>query len=630
MNIKEVAKLAGVSTSTVSKVINGKDKDISEKTRVRVLEVVKESNYIPYLKFLEKENLKSCLIGLIIRKDHKEREAIVVGVESAANRHGYHLIVHYIDNTEEIMECVESMIQKKVSGIIIDSEEWFPLGKFEDMTVYLSQTRRFDERQKITFYYRLSEAGRLAAERLMESGHQKIACIIDKKDSSITDGYKFAMHSRNLQIKNTWIYEGESIEDIEKRGIPECLDENITAVICGSWEITYCLCKAADRNRKIVPHELSVIAIGDDLLLKVLGDGVTAVELPAEEVSVRAVECLMKMIQGETHVELAKELNPSILERGSIMEPVRDRQGEKIVVVGSMNLDITIEMSRIPIAGETQIVKSVRQFPGGKGGNQAVGVGKLGGQVYMIGCLGNDMDGKLIYDSLLENHVRTEGVAFDRSMATGKAYINLDKDGESTIAVYQGANRGLNIAHLNRFQHLIQNAKYCLLSLEISEEIAEYAVKCCKRCHTEVILKPSNIEYIKEELLECIDYLVPNEKELHAIVPGERTIEQKAECLRKKGVKNVIVTLGAKGCYVQNAEYSLYVPGIAFGAVDTTGGADSFISALAVYLSEGKELLPAIRFAVYASGISVTRYGAQQSLPDRKAVDVYEDEIYRK
>ena len=188
----------------------------------------------------------------------------------------------------------------------------------------------------------------------------------------------------------------------------------------------------------------------------------------------------------------------------------------------------------------------------------------------------------------------------------------------------------MNIAHLNRFQHLIQNAKYCLLSLEISEEIAEYAVKCCKRCHTEVILKPSNIEYIKEELLECIDYLVPNEKELHAIVPGERTIEQKAECLRKKGVKNVIVTLGAKGCYVQNAEYSLYVPGIAFGAVDTTGGADSFISALAVYLSEGKELLPAIRFAVYASGISVTRYGAQQSLPDRKAVDVYEDEIYRK
>ena len=143
-------------------------------------------------------------------------------------------------------------------------------------------------------------------------------------------------------------------------------------------------------------------------------------------------------------------------------------------------------------------------------------------------------------------------------------------------------------------------------------------------------MKPSNIEYIKEELLECIDYLVPNEKELHAIVPGERTIEQKAECLRKKGVKNVIVTLGAKGCYVQNAEYSLYVPGIAFGAVDTTGGADSFISALAVYLSEGKELLPAIRFAVYASGISVTRYGAQQSLPDRKAVDVYEDEIYRK
>ena len=128
MNMKEVAKLAGVSTSTVSKVINGKDKDISEKTRKKVLEIVETSNYIPYFKYLEKDNLKNSMIGLIIRRNHRERETIVMAAEAAANRHGYQLLIRYIENKAEISECLESMARKKVTGVILDSEEYFPSG----------------------------------------------------------------------------------------------------------------------------------------------------------------------------------------------------------------------------------------------------------------------------------------------------------------------------------------------------------------------------------------------------------------------------------------------------------------------------------------------------------------------
>ena len=135
---------------------------------------------------------------------------------------------------------------------------------------------------------------------------------------------------------------------------------------------------------------------------------------------------------------------------------------------------------------------------------------------------------------------------------------------------------------------------------------------------------------IKKEILSGITYFVPNEKELGLLVPEEGSMEEKVKSLRNSGVKNVIVTMGERGCYLENDEMSRYFPGSGFEAIDTTGGADSFISALAVLLSEGKSLVYAIGFAIYASGITVTRYGVQPALPERKAVDIFEDEIIEK
>lgn len=259
---------------------------------------------------------------------------------------------------------------------------------------------------------------------------------------------------------------------------------------------------------------------------------------------------------------------------------------------------------------------------------KAVGVGKLGGQVYMIGCLGNDIDGKRIYTNLIENHVHMEGVRFDSVLPSGKAYIHVDKRGESAITVYAGANTNLSIKHLKKYEYIFEKAKYCLISTEIPESIIEYTVGYCEENEIKIILKPTS--KVKDEILNKIDYFVPNKKELFTLVPEGTTIEEKAEILRNKGIQNVIVTLGEEGCYLKNDEYSLFFEGTGFEAVDTTGGADSFISALAVYLSEGHKLIESIDFAIYASGISVTRYGVQPALPDRKSVDIYEGEIHKK
>ena len=628
MNIHDIAKLAGVSASTVSKVMNGKDKDISDKTKQKVLEVIEQEQYVPYLKFREKEGLKSHLIGLVMKKYNREGAQIVRSAQKEAAEKGYGLLVRFADNLEEIQECIDDMIKKGVAGLLVDSEKLLNTRKLEDVTVYLNQTKEFDDRQKATFYYRLSEAGRLAAQRLMQEGHERIACVTMTGERTIQDGYQIAMREAHLAMQPLWVYEGRSLEEIEDYGIQQCLEENVTAVICGSQEIAGCFYKAVERLQIAMPDSLSIIAVGDGRWMEILADGITAVRLPAEEMSREAVDYLVEMIQGKKQVEVMRKFSPSIVERNSIMGSPREKQGERIVVVGSMNMDITIEVSRIPLKGETQIAEKVYTFPGGKGGNQAVGAGKLGGRVYMIGCVGNDLDGKQLYSSLTENHVHMEGVQVNASVPSGKAYINVDQNGESTIVVYQGANRSLSIEQINRCRYLFQSAKYCLLSLEIPEVIAEYTIKFCRRNDTKVILKPSATDKIKEELLKDIAYFVPNENELHRFVPGRMSLEEKAQFLFEKGIENVIVTLGEKGCYLKNQDYSMYFDGTGFEAVDTTGGADSFISALAVYLSEGRSLIHAIGFAVYASGISVTRYGVQPALPDRKAVEIYEDEIY--
>lgn len=628
MNIHDIAKIAGVSASTVSKVMNGKDKDISEETKKKVLKVIEEEQYVPYFKFREKEGLKNRLIGLLIKRTNRERDVLVMSAEEEARGKGYDLLVHYVEDDEELRECMDKMMSRKVSGLLLDSSQWIPGTVCENTTVYLGHSKSFDERQKSTFYYRLSEAGRLAAESLMDEGHQKIACIIQDGDQAIMQGYIQAMQSRNISIQSVWTYEGQNLEDIEKYGIHQALSENVTAVICGSPEIACLLWKLMERTRTVVPDSMSMIAIGDCEILNVLGDGITAVKLPAETMVRDAVGCLVNMIQDEKQMELMRKFPPVLVKRKSVMRPAQEKQGEKIVVVGSMNMDITMEVPRIPVNGETQIAERLFVFPGGKGGNQAVGAGKLGGQVYMIGCLGNDIDGKQLYTSLAENHVHMDGVIFNGQFPSGKAYIGVDKNGESSIVVYQGANMNLDIPHINRCKYLFRDAKYCLLSLEIPITIVEYVINFCGRNHTEVILKPSAVEKMKEELFPGIAYFVPNEKELHMFVPGNKSLEEKAEILRKKGIKNVIVTLGARGCYLKNEETSMYFEGTGFVPIDTTGGGDSFISALAVYLSEGRPLVQAIGYAIYASGITVTRYGVQPALPDRKSVDIYEDEIY--
>ena len=489
MNIRDIANLAGVSASTVSKVMNGKDKDISEETRKKVLEVIEREHYVPYFKFLDKAGMKNRLVGLILQKNNQEKERYIAVAERIARENNYGLVIGYSEDENDTKILCQDMILKKVSGILTEDFVNIADKREKGVIVNYNDTSGLNELNETIFYYKISEAVELAVENFVQEGHQKIACIVNKSQIGLLKDYKLAMQNKNMQINPAWMY---IYEEIEEFGISQFIGESETAIICGTPEIACRVAGILEKRKTNIPEELSIIAIGEGKELQYVSGGITAIDFPIEEMVSEGTKCLFEMDKTGQKTDTVRMCSPQIIHRNSVAPPLREKQGEKIIVVGSMNIDVTIEADKIPGEGENQMASKVYVFPGGKGANQAVGVGKLGGQVYMIGCLGNDIDGKRIYTNLIENHVHMEGVRFDSVLPSGKAYIHVDKRGESAITVYAGANTNLSIKHLKKYEYIFEKAKYCLISTEIPESIIEYTVGYCEENEIKIILKPTS------------------------------------------------------------------------------------------------------------------------------------------
>ncbi|TCL57954.1 LacI family transcriptional regulator [Kineothrix alysoides] len=629
MNIKDIANLCGVSPSTVSKILHNKDEDISVETRKKVLEIIKEYQYVPYSKVINSVAPKTNMIGILLSEDMYGVQEILYGIEKEASENGYSILLcNTAGDKEKAAKFYQIFGNKGVDGIIsICQPEELP------ETIKIPAVRILDKKSGVRkntvadIYFEMQDAGYLATDYLLEKGHHKIACLLEKEDTEIEKGYIKAYGERFVSPNKERVFLGTE-EDIIGVGIPKCLNGDITAIICANAEIGNVVYEKIRERGDTVPNKISVISVRDSSLAEKLYPKMTAVHVSAGKIGKAAVNALIQIIEGRKPAyECREKIEPDIRERNSVIIPAGNVQGGKVVVVGSMNMDCMINVSHIPTGGETVRAGNMVSLPGGKGANQAVGAGKLEGLVYMIGRLGNDSDGKEIYNSLVSSGVKTDGVVFDDSIPTGKAYINVAADGESTIVIYPGANERLDRSQVRQYEQLLDDAQYCLLTMEISEETVEYTIKKCQKKNVKVILKPSAVEKMKESLLEKVDYFVPNEKEVMQLIPEAPTIEERADILMQKGVKNVIITLGQNGCYLQNADYKGYFPAAGFYPVDTTGAADAFISALAVSLSEGNDILQAVSFATYAAGVSITRQGVQPAMVDRRGLSLYQEEI---
>lgn len=629
MNIKDIANLAGVSTSTVSKVLNKKDRDISEATREKILQIVREYQYVPYSKIRKNTYIKSYYIGILLADIDIDCTGLIYSIGQAASRKGYSIV---LNNLKENWKQIKLLDGKDVDGMIV-------IGDFSKYREIISEIQikqipcirlgfsKKKEKGIPEVIYEEEAASYRAVSYLIEKGHTNIGCLISDSPD-VVKGYQKALYDYKIEFNKENIFKEDIISEEGRKSLKQWTELKNTAVLCTDEEKVIEIYRVFSEKGISVPEDVSVMSLKDSKYFNLLMPAVTAIDFSDENLGEKAVSFLLGQAGSRTPVTENIYIPIEIKERESVKFPNK-LQGQKIIVVGSLNLDVSISVPYIPTGGEAMIATGTTLIPGGKGANQAIGAAKLGSKVYMIGCLGNDSDGKVLCGNLLRHKVRTDGIEFENTFSTGKAYINIpaNNDGDSTIIVYPGANRALSRRQIKKYEYLFEGAKYCLLSLEIPIETASYAASICQKHNVKVILKPSGAERIYEDLLKKVTYFIPNEMELKLAIPGDGTVEEKAEKIWNSGVENVIVTLGKDGCYLKNAEYAGFFPAAGFESVDTTGGADAFISALAVYLSENVPLIRAMGFATYSAGITVTRQGVQPAMPDRIALEMYQDMI---
>jgi ribokinase len=306
---------------------------------------------------------------------------------------------------------------------------------------------------------------------------------------------------------------------------------------------------------------------------------------------------------------------------GAIVATETAARRPRVAVVGSLNMDLVVRAPRLPHPGETLAGSAFAQVAGGKGGNQAVAAARLGAQVAMIGCVGADANGELLRAGLAAEGIDCGVIATAPGAPTGVALIVVDDASQNAIVIVAGSNAQVTPATIAADEAVLAQADVVVCQLETPPEAVHAALAAAKRLGKTTILNPAPATGpLPAAWLPLIDYLVPNELEAATLTglpcgtPDEAA--RAAEALRRQGARNVLVTLGSQGvCALLNDAAPSHCPAPRVNAVDTTAAGDTFIGGLAAQLAAGVAAPQAVQFALRAASISVTRAGAQPSIP---------------
>jgi ribokinase len=303
------------------------------------------------------------------------------------------------------------------------------------------------------------------------------------------------------------------------------------------------------------------------------------------------------------------------------------RAGNRIVVVGSCNMDLVVRVPRLPLPGETLAGTSFKCQPGGKGANQAVAAARLGGQVSLIGCVGTDAFGDELCAGLAADGIDVSHLHRRADVPTGIASITVSNDGLNSIVLAAGANGALEPRDIERAEALIAEAAVLLCQLEVPLQTVVAAIEIAARHQTLVVLNPAPAAPVGRSLLKNVDFLVPNESEAGLLtgltIDELESAKHAGAALLGQGPRHVLLTLGARGVWMAAPKGDQHFPAPKVEATDSTAAGDTFIGGFAASIAAGSDLPSAILVGQRAAALSVTRFGAQTSIPYRKEVDEF-------
>lgn len=298
----------------------------------------------------------------------------------------------------------------------------------------------------------------------------------------------------------------------------------------------------------------------------------------------------------------------------------------RVVVIGSLNMDIVVETQQYPQVGETLLGERVRFIPGGKGANQAVAAARLGAETAMIGAVGDDAFGQELLNALQMDGIDVSGVKRLSGTATGVASIYV-AEGDNSIVVVPGANYLVEPVDIDRNEERLKRADIVLLQLEIPVETVLYAAKKAKSLGKTVVLNPAPAQPLPDELFGCVDYITPNRSELSRYTGMEADGESLGPAMRRMkelGAAHVVTTLGADGsAYLDDDGGVRTLPGHQVKVVDTTGAGDCYNAGLAVSIARGRSLRDTVDYAALVSALAVTKFGAQAGMPTEEEVRIF-------
>ncbi|KZY63807.1 MULTISPECIES: ribokinase [unclassified Oleiphilus] len=304
----------------------------------------------------------------------------------------------------------------------------------------------------------------------------------------------------------------------------------------------------------------------------------------------------------------------------------------QLVVLGSVNADHVLQVPSFPRPGETLLGRNYQVIPGGKGANQAVAAARLGADVCFIASVGDDTFGQNMLDRFRADGIDISKLHVQLQTPTGIAMIQVADSGENSICLSAEANDALTEELVNLNIETITQADTLLLQLETPMDGVRRAVQAAHAAGTQVVLNPAPAQALDDQLLACVDIITPNETEAEVLtgvsVTDDLSAQLAANVLHEKGIDCVLITLGAKGVWLSmkgDAVVSELIAGFRVQALDTTAAGDTFNAGLVTAMLEGKTIDEAIRFAHAAAAISVTRFGAQTSIPERSKVDAFID-----
>jgi ribokinase len=298
-----------------------------------------------------------------------------------------------------------------------------------------------------------------------------------------------------------------------------------------------------------------------------------------------------------------------------------------IVVIGSLNMDLVTKAPRLPHLGETLAGYAFQVVPGGKGANQAVAAARLGAQVAMVGRVGDDVFGPRLLAGLTDHGVNTRHVRCDKGIPTGTATIIVDERGENAIVIVPGANGKVAPSDVDAAKALLSDARLLILQFEIPLPTVEHAMDVAARHAVKVILNPAPARTVPVAFWRKADLVVLNETEAQTMT-GTNVIDTDSAAavrrsLQQTGEQATVVTVGERGAFLATAEGAAHVPAPRVEVIDTTAAGDAFVGGLAISLLRGSSIQAAVRYATCVGALTVTRFGAQTSLPSASDVQAF-------